>query len=93
MFIPGRTGTLYFNNEDVEAFVNIYAEAKLSLEMLETPHVESLVTPPTLLLDLAAYPSTATQRCWFLRPEEIEPSLMECLRSRSSFSTRREVTR
>ena len=72
MLIHGRTGTLYFYNEDVEWFGNANAEAFLSFWGEESPHLVPVVTPPWLLADGSAYPSTATQRRWFLRPEAMQ---------------------
>ena len=66
MFDQWYTGTRNFYNEDVERFGNAYAEGYLSFWAQETLHMVPLVTPPSLLADLPAYHSSATERGWFL---------------------------
>ena len=69
IFVHWRTGTLYFYHEEVGGFVNAYGEAYLSYWTQETPQLAPDVTPPSLMVDLAAYPSAAAEPGWFLLPE------------------------
>ena len=64
---------LYFYNEGVAGFGNADGEAYLSYWTQETPQLVSDMKPPWGLEDLTAYPSTPTERCWFLRPEATHP--------------------
>ena len=73
MIVLGRTGTLYFYHEEVGGFVNVYGEAELSYWTQETPQVATDVTRPSLIVDLEAYPTAATERRWFLLPEATLP--------------------
>ena len=73
MFVHRRTGSLYFYKAEVCRFVNAYGEAELSYCTQENPQQMSEVNPPSLMVDVAAYPSTAPERVWFLRPEATQP--------------------
>ena len=56
IFVHGRTGTLYYYQEEVEGFINGYGEAYLGFWEVETPSVFPPATPLPLLVDLAVYP-------------------------------------
>ena len=56
MFVHGRTGTLYYYQQEVEGFVNANGDAYLGFWEVETPSVVPPSTTLPLPVDLAAYP-------------------------------------
>ena len=56
IFVHGRTGTLYYYQEEVEGIINAYGKSYLGFWEVETPSVIPPSTPLPLPVDLTAYP-------------------------------------
>ena len=72
VFIHGRTGTLYFFQEEIEGFVNTYSEEYLGFWTTESAPLVRPMVPLLLLLDVSVYPASALERGWFVQNDAVQ---------------------
>ena len=75
VFPNGRTGTLYFYQQEVKGFANPFGEPYLGVWGVESPHMVPPSTPLPLPVDISTYPAAAFDRGWFLTADTAQAVL------------------